>query len=163
VVFQVEAFSINAKAANFLSGLISAGNASLPTGFFVLDSKLHFCDHVPKSFSTKSCIIIWDGESGGTGNTTSAVDSGNGGINFVTSSAPTAATAPTVRAFIEDIDTRSHQDKRFLPKPQLNVGEVHRTTTADRIGVNLESLELNGKDIKLDNECLVVLNSPVQT
>jgi len=167
LVFQAQAFSVNAQAGNFLSDLISTGNLSLPTGFFVLDSKLHFCDHVPTSFSARSCEIIWDGENGGTGNATFAFDSGNRSTNSVASSAPTTTihlspSAPTVHALVNNVNTR-HQDKRFLPKPQVDVDEYHRTSVNGRTVVNLENLEINGKVVNLETECLVALNWPVQT
>jgi len=179
VIFQAQAFSINAQAETFLSGLITTGNLSLPRGFFVLDSKLHFCDHVPKTFSTESCQIVWDGEIGGTGNMTSASLSGNRSTESVTSLIPmttislaptttvvltpttttTLTTTPTAHA-LRDVNTQSHYDKRFFPQPQLKVGGYSRTSSNGQTGVRLE---VNGEDITLDSKCLVNLGWPVQT
>jgi hypothetical protein len=80
VVFQAQGYIINEQADLFLSGLIRAGNASISPGFFVLGSQLRFCDHVPKSFSTESCQVVWDGAVGGTGNNTFASGSGNSSV-----------------------------------------------------------------------------------
>ncbi|TDL28868.1 hypothetical protein BD410DRAFT_738658 [Rickenella mellea] len=59
VVFQVQAFSINAEAAAFLTGIIKQGDA-LDNGFAVMDaSGLRFCHTPPTSFSTQSCELVW--------------------------------------------------------------------------------------------------------
>ena len=178
VVFQAQAFSINAQADHFLSGLISTGNLSLPTGFFVLDSKqLHFCDHVPRTYSTKTCQVVWDGEIVGTGNTTSTSQPDQeGGVTSPTPTTtissvptttivltPTPTTTLAARALVQDVDTRTHRDKRFLPHPQLKVGGYHRTSSSGQASVRLTGLEINGEDITLDSNCLVNLEWPVQT
>jgi hypothetical protein len=162
VVFQAQAFSINVQADHFLSGLISKGNISLPTGFFVLDSELHFCDHVPNNFSTESCKIVWDGEIGGTGKRTKSVTSLTPTTTVVRTTTTLTAT-PTARALVGVVGTQSHHDKRFLPQPQLNISGYHRTSSKGQIGVKLTGLEINGKNITLDNKCLVNLMWPVQT
>jgi hypothetical protein len=173
VVFQAQAFSINLQADHFLSGLISTGNLTLPTGFFVLDAKLHFCDHVPTNFSTDSCQIVWDGEIGGTGNNTNPVTSltPTTTISLVPTTTvvrtPTTTTTltetPTAHALVRDVGTQSHHDKRSLHQPQLDVGGFHRTSSDGQTGVRLTGLEINGKDITLGSECLVSLMWPVQT
>ena len=178
VVFQAQAFSINAQADTFLSGLINTGNLSLPRGFFVLDStKLHFCDHVPKTINTESCQIVWGGKIGSKRNTT-ASPSGNRSTESVTS--PTTAipftltttvlptitkpaVIPTVRALVQNVSTQSHYDKRFLPRPQISVNGTQRTSSNGQTGVRLASLEIGGEDITLDNKCLVNLKWSVQT
>jgi hypothetical protein len=149
VVFQAQGYSINEQADLFLSGLIRTGNASLSPGFFVLGSQLRFCDHVPKSFSTDSCQVVWDGADGGTGNGTSISAPGNS-----TAQAPTG-----------ELGARSRNDKRALPQPHndTHTAKAHRTPLNGQIGVTLKGFELNGEDVTLDESCLVVLNWPVQT
>jgi hypothetical protein len=167
VVFQAQAFSINVQADHFLSGLISTGNISLPTGFFVLDSKLHFCDHVPNNFSTASCQIVWDGEIGGTGNSTKSVASLTPMTTISLAPTTTVVRTPTTTTTLVATPTanalQSHHDKRFLPQPQPNVGGFNRTSSNGQTGVTLTGLEINGKNITLDNKCLVNLMWPVQT
>jgi hypothetical protein len=180
VVFQAQAFSINVQADNFLSGLIRTGNLSLPTGFFVLDStKLHFCDHVPNTFSTESCQVVWDGEIGGTGNVTSDSLSGTESVNSPTPSTssslapkPTVVRTPTItsltvtptaHALVHNVSTQSHHDKRLLPQPQINVNGTHLTSSNGQTGVRSVSLEVGGQDINLSSSCLVNLKWPVQT
>ena len=156
VVFRAQAFSINVQADNFLSGLISTGNISLPTGFFVLDSELHFCDHLPSNSSTKSCQIVWGGEIGDTDNSTTSVTP----LTLTTTVSVTSLTAtPTAQALVRDVGTQSHHDKRFLPR----VDGYRRTSSHGQTGVKLTSLEIDGKDITLDSKCLVNLMWPVQT
>ncbi|THH29726.1 hypothetical protein EUX98_g4461 [Antrodiella citrinella] len=59
IVFQVQAFTINAKAATFLSSIIAQGNATGP-GFAVLGgSNLEWCTSVPSTTDTSSCSVIW--------------------------------------------------------------------------------------------------------
>jgi hypothetical protein len=179
VVFQAQAFSINLQADNFLAGLVRTGNASLPPGFFVLGSQLRFCDHVPTSFSTESCQVVWDG--GGTGNATSS--SGGSGNSSVSSSARMNTTSPSptsvahitptatmhaeifvAHSIAEDLDALSLFDKRrSLPHPQVEIVEIDRTSSGGRTAVRLEGFENNGEDVILDNKCLVALNWPVQT
>lgn len=146
MVFQAQGYSINEQADLFLSGLIRTGNASLSPGFFVLGSQLRFCDHVPKSFSTDSCQVVWDGAVGGTGNATSVSRPGNS-----TAQAPTG-----------DLGARSPNDKSVLPQ-QVDIPKFHSTPLNGQIGVTLEGFGLNGEDVTLDESCLVVLNWPVQT
>ncbi|TFY71140.1 hypothetical protein EVG20_g1872 [Dentipellis fragilis] len=62
VVFQVQAFSINANAATFLYGLIEQGNATVP-GFFVLGRDLRYCDQPPNTLSARTCQQVWAGTS----------------------------------------------------------------------------------------------------
>jgi len=173
VVFRAQAFSINVQADNFLSGLIRTGNISLPTGFFVLNSELHFCNHVPRNFSTKSCQVVWGGKIGRTDNSTTSVTSltQTTTISLVPETtvvrSPTTTTTltatPTADALVRDLGTQSHHDKRLLPRPQLNVGGYHRTSSNGQTGVMLKGLETNGKNITLDSKCLVNLMWPVQT
>ncbi|KAI0786109.1 hypothetical protein C8Q75DRAFT_304199 [Abortiporus biennis] len=58
VVFQAQAFSINAQAASFLGGIIAQGNASTQ-GFAVLGPDLRICDDVPNTLSASSCPVAW--------------------------------------------------------------------------------------------------------
>ncbi|KAI0274892.1 hypothetical protein BC834DRAFT_978153 [Gloeopeniophorella convolvens] len=102
VVFQVQAFTINKQAADFLTGIIDTGDA-LPRGFFVLGSQLRFCDHVPNSFSVSSCQLVWNGTIANSTNdaSTSLLVGSNNDLGFssVTSSVSVAtsssAEAPT--------------------------------------------------------------------
>src|SRR5713226_5275144 len=155
VVFQAQAFPINAQADNFLSGLIRAGNLSLPTGFFVLDSKLRFCDHVPNSLNTKSCQIVWDGEIHGKRNTTSVSGSGSrtNSTNTDTSFTP-MATIPRLPS-----TTVVHTTITLNSTPTATTHAL----TDSHPNKRLQSLKINGKNITLNNRCLVVLNWPVQT
>ncbi|KAI0004096.1 hypothetical protein BJV74DRAFT_423884 [Russula compacta] len=187
VIFQAEAFSINTQATDFLSGLVHAGNASLP-GFFVLGSQLRFCDHVPKSLSTESCQVVWDGVISGTGNaTTTSVtpstistpaqrvtpsSSSSRSSTSVTSSAPSPtnrnATGPT---FVETPTTdpspeatilNLFNDKRsFLPQPQVDFVDYSPISLNGQTA--LRGLGPNGTNVILDHRCLVTLNWPVQT
>jgi hypothetical protein len=61
VVFQAQAFYINAEAADFLASITEQGNAIDPNSFYVFGDDLRLCHGVPKSFSTSSCQVIWDG------------------------------------------------------------------------------------------------------
>ncbi|KLO19986.1 hypothetical protein SCHPADRAFT_863681 [Schizopora paradoxa] len=59
LIFQVQAFSINAQAADFLYGIIVQGQAFDP-GFAVASpDDLRFCDSVPANLSTAECQVIW--------------------------------------------------------------------------------------------------------
>jgi len=59
LVFQVQAYLINAQAANFLYGVIEQGQAFDP-GFAVISpDDLRFCDSVPDNLSTAACQVIW--------------------------------------------------------------------------------------------------------
>ncbi|KAJ3486147.1 hypothetical protein NLI96_g4437 [Meripilus lineatus] len=60
VIFQSQAFAINADAAHFLSSVIQRGNASI-SGFAVLGPDLRMCDEVPTGLDASSCPIIWNG------------------------------------------------------------------------------------------------------
>ncbi|KAI0067923.1 hypothetical protein BV25DRAFT_1876789 [Artomyces pyxidatus] len=95
VVFQVQAFSINLQAANFLYGLVEEGHATAH-GFFVLKKKLHYCEQVPSTLSTNSCQIVWNGTvtnaTTGTLNTAAYIGSGNSSSSASpTSSVPTSS------------------------------------------------------------------------
>lgn len=60
VILQVQAFTSNAQAADFLWKLVLQGNARDP-GFAVMGpNDLRFCDQIPSSFSTESCQVIWN-------------------------------------------------------------------------------------------------------
>ncbi|KIM85451.1 hypothetical protein PILCRDRAFT_817474, partial [Piloderma croceum F 1598] len=62
VIFQIQAFSINDQAGSFLYSVVIQGNATDPNGFPVLgENDLRMCDHVPSSFSTSSCRVVWNG------------------------------------------------------------------------------------------------------
>ncbi|KAH8120511.1 hypothetical protein DFH11DRAFT_1757718 [Phellopilus nigrolimitatus] len=59
VTLQIQAFSFNAQAANFLWHLVTQGNAADP-GFAVLtEDGLRFCEDVPSNLSAASCQLIW--------------------------------------------------------------------------------------------------------
>ncbi|EJD04260.1 uncharacterized protein FOMMEDRAFT_133567 [Fomitiporia mediterranea MF3/22] len=59
VVFQIQAFTINARAADFLWHLVTQADARDP-GFAVFgDDELRFCETVPDSFLISSCQQIW--------------------------------------------------------------------------------------------------------
>ncbi|KAI5123715.1 hypothetical protein M0805_000309 [Coniferiporia weirii] len=59
VVFQIQAFTINAQAANFLWQLVLQGNAADP-GFAVMSpNDLRFCETAPTDLSSATCRVIW--------------------------------------------------------------------------------------------------------
>ncbi|EPQ61083.1 hypothetical protein GLOTRDRAFT_113542 [Gloeophyllum trabeum ATCC 11539] len=63
IVFQVQAFTINAQAEAFLNNIIARGNATGP-GFPVFNGEeLRWCNTVPENSSTESCQPIWNGSS----------------------------------------------------------------------------------------------------
>jgi hypothetical protein len=73
-----------------------------------------------------------------------------------------AATLIEIPALTEDLDALPHHDKRFLPQPQVDIDEFHRTSSNGRIAVSLKGFRHDGEDVTLDNKCLVALNWPVQ-
>ncbi|KAH8997468.1 hypothetical protein EDB92DRAFT_2061794 [Lactarius akahatsu] len=175
VVFQVQAFSVNKQAADFLSGLIHTGDAAL-SGFFVLGSQLHFCDHVPNSLSTDSCRVVWNGTIGGTGDSRSdglKLGSGNNAtLTFTSSITPTSSLIPS------STSTRAHSSstprstsephlftskRAFAPKPQIDIANFSAIALNGQTGVTLQGFGFGGKNVTLDNKCLVALNWPVQT
>ncbi|CAL1696283.1 unnamed protein product [Somion occarium] len=75
VIFQIQAYTINDSAVNFLSGIIAQGNASQP-GFAVLGPDLRWCSTVPNTVDASSCPIVWQGinnVAGGAQNVASAL------------------------------------------------------------------------------------------
>jgi len=64
VIFQAQAFHINAEAADFLASITEQGNAIDPDAFYVFANDLRLCHGMPKTFSTSSCQVIWDGRVG---------------------------------------------------------------------------------------------------
>jgi len=153
VVFQAQAFSANARADNALSTFIRASNGTgrftLPTGFFVLDSKLHLCEHVPRTISTKSCLVVWSRETGG--NSTKSVTS-------LTPTSTTSFAPTTTAAAFKNVGSQSPHDNRS----QLDLGGSHQNTSSnDNDGV--EVVDENGTDFTLDGKCLVNLAWFVQT
>ncbi|TFK57635.1 hypothetical protein OE88DRAFT_1651480 [Heliocybe sulcata] len=62
IVFQVQAFTVNAQAESFLQNIITQGNAT-GTGFPVFGNDLRWCNTVPSDTSAKSCQVIWNGQS----------------------------------------------------------------------------------------------------
>jgi len=87
IIFQVQAFAINAQAADFLFKLIVQGDAFDP-GFSVMSpNDLRFCDSVPASFSTASCQVVWRAGATGNGSVTTSV--------YGTSESATSSTSTT--------------------------------------------------------------------
>jgi len=180
VILQAHAFSMNKQAANFLSTLIHTGNASLP-GFFVLGSKLHFCDHVPKAISTDSCKVVWNGTIVGTGNMESTVSTPIQQPEASTSSYSQSSTAvtpssPSHTPVIHKTTTNSTKnstahtsaaytsdDRRSLRVPQIDIAAIIPTSSNGQTNVMLQGFPVNGKNATLDSKCLVALNWPVQT
>lgn len=60
VSLQVHAFSINARAANFLWNIVQESD-SATEGFTVLKEGLWECNSIPSSLSVSSCNVIWSG------------------------------------------------------------------------------------------------------
>lgn len=152
VIFQAHAFRINKQAGDFLTGLIDAGNASLP-GFFVLGPQLSYCDHVPKALSTESCLVIWNGTSPGTGirrsNTTSSTSTT---LSVQATSTPPSHTTVTDEADYVVEKRAVGSSPEFLPI----------ASSDGQISVRLQGLPSIG-NVTLDNDCLRALNWPVQT
>ncbi|KAH7915129.1 hypothetical protein BJ138DRAFT_201706 [Hygrophoropsis aurantiaca] len=61
VIFQIQAYSINVQAINFLSSITEQANTTDPDAFFVLGSDLRLCEQVPTTGGTSSCQVLWDG------------------------------------------------------------------------------------------------------
>jgi hypothetical protein len=138
---------------------------------------------VPETISTESCQIVWNGGIGDAGNTTSDSLSGNRSTESVILFTPTTTTSlaptttvvgtptitttltltPTAHALVKNVSTQSHHDKRFLPRPQINVNGTQPTSSNGQTSVKLATLEVSGEDITLDRKCLVNLKWPVQT
>lgn len=60
VALQIQAFSINAQAANSLYNVLVQGNAAV-NGFAVYDGDLRFCNRIPSTLDASSCQVVWDG------------------------------------------------------------------------------------------------------
>lgn len=63
LVFQIQAFMINAEAAATLYQITFQGNAT-NAGFPVLGRDLRICSTVPRSQNANSCPVFWDGTPG---------------------------------------------------------------------------------------------------
>jgi len=170
VVFQAQGYSINEQADVFLSGLIHKGNATLSPGFFVLDSQLRFCDHVPKNFSTDSCQIVWNGTIADAKVTKAASKSRNSSISHVTSIDRKITASPSPTPAVQSSPTISlievpnaHPPSEDLAVPQANMVEYRRTPLNSRAVGSLKDVQLDGKNLTLSHNCLVALNWPVQT
>ncbi|KAI9511762.1 hypothetical protein F5148DRAFT_1274103 [Russula earlei] len=172
MVFQAQAFYINKAAADFLTGLIYAGNAFLP-GFFVLDSQLHFCDHVPKTLSTQSCHIVWNGTIVSTGNSSSALSAPLSPSSllseFFNTTSPSARivvhsteTTP-ISAQIPTADSSSNDKRIFLRDDHIDTTVALPVQLNNKTGVVLPGFGTNGTNTTLDHRCLVALHWPVQT
>jgi len=163
VVFQFQAFSVNIQAADFLSGLIDTGNATF-SGFFVLDSQLHFCNHAPASFSTKSCQIVWNGTIVGASDGRSDAGSGSNSSLTPLSARPSSHIPPSTRT--PSSSTHSSRLARFTGKraffAKVDVASFSPITLNGQTGVNLQGFGNDGQNVTLDHQCLVALNWPVQ-
>lgn len=160
LVFQAHAFTINKQAADFLSGLIYAGNASLP-GFFVFGSgsQLYFCDHVPTTLSTESCMLVWNGT------ISAATGASRLSVLRKTSTIPSTDPITIVERGVHTTNSRAFdlfKAKRFLPRPQVDLVDYRPVTTNGSTGVSLQGFGSTGI-VTLDSKCLVALNWPVQT
>ena len=150
VVFQAHAFTINRQAADLLTGLIDSGNASLP-GFFVLGSQLSYCDHVPKTLSTESCVVIWNGTSPETEERRFAFPGSNTTSSIATTLSIQPTSPPRSPNTVTDERRAVNSSPEFQPVP-----------SDGRISVRLQGLPSIG-NVTLDNDCLRALNWPVQT
>jgi len=65
VVFQSQAFSINAQAADFINDLVSQGNATQPGFMVASNGQLHMCSVVPASINANDCQLMWQMDSSG--------------------------------------------------------------------------------------------------
>ncbi|KAF8592010.1 hypothetical protein K439DRAFT_1379802 [Ramaria rubella] len=62
VILQVQAFSINASAANTLWELVQRANETQEAnGFAILSNDLRICYTVPNSINADDCTVIWNG------------------------------------------------------------------------------------------------------
>jgi hypothetical protein len=167
LVFQAHAFTINKQAADLLYGLVYIGNASLP-GFFVFSSgsQLHFCDHVPKSLSTESCTLVWNGRNGTNSTSTGAslfsVFENDIPSAIVERGVHTTTNFPNSPAFdgsTVTLDLNSFKAKRFLRQPRVNLADYSPVQRNGSLVVSLGST----RNVTLERNCLLALNWPVQT
>lgn len=91
LVFQTQAFTINARAADFLHSIVRGGDAQVPGFFQVVGDSLRYCDHVPHKISAASCQVVWNGTSVQSTNAQGAVQNGNSSSNSYGSSSSSAS------------------------------------------------------------------------
>jgi len=96
VILQVQAYTINLAADDFLVSITDQGNASASNGFFVLQNDLLFCDQVPNTLSTSSCQVIWGGGSISGNSISSSVNTSIDNVASDSSSTPTSAITSTL-------------------------------------------------------------------
>jgi len=60
IALQIEAFTINANAANFLFNIVEQGNA-ISTDVPVLGADLRLCHDLRLNLSTAACPVVWNG------------------------------------------------------------------------------------------------------
>lgn len=59
-LLQGEATVINARAADYLYDIVTAGNASA-AGFYTYgNGELRYCDYVPKKVDASGCTLVWE-------------------------------------------------------------------------------------------------------
>ncbi|KAL5535245.1 hypothetical protein ACEPAF_3339 [Sanghuangporus sanghuang] len=94
LVFQIQAFSTNARAANFLWHLVTQANTADP-GFSVFsDDELRFCESVPDGITTASCQLIWAAAKNN-GNSERSGESGSSTTSLVEPSGPSSSSSST--------------------------------------------------------------------
>jgi len=187
VIFQAQAFSINAQAASFLYSILIQGNATDPNGFTVLGKQdLRLCTNVPSSFSASSCSVLWNGTalsdntvySNGafktigdpTSTTLTALTSASG---VLTSAAvQTQNVAPARSKFKTETDDVKNADavtKTLIVFTSPTAvassnGKEKRDQIPTRSGtirVKINGVGFKNQDVTLDRTCLWALNYPV--
>ncbi|KAH9982718.1 hypothetical protein BGW80DRAFT_1161076 [Lactifluus volemus] len=170
IFFQSQEFFINQHAADFLTHLTGIGNATFQ-GFFVLDSQLHLCTHVPSTISTKSCQVVWNGTIIGSAHADADTSPYTSSIIPVTTTSsdstipvPSSTTLVSSPATTTSTDRdHDHSDRRQVVSKSPHSKEIAIVGPDNKTSVVLEGFGRNGQNVTLDHKCLVALNWPLQT
>ncbi|KAF7978901.1 hypothetical protein HWV62_44415 [Athelia sp. TMB] len=186
VAFQIQAFSINRQAASFLYSILLQGDATDPNGFFVLSpSGLRMCDHVPSTFSTDTCEVIWNGTNLGSSyalgsapnlswaNTPNSQAPSTLSATY-TSSQISSATATTITAAASvitstvssvtsnpvEITINGTKFTEFDKRSDVGDGSIPASSIDGQIQVQINGQGWDNKSVTLDRTCLWALNYP---
>jgi hypothetical protein len=169
IFFQSQEFFINQHAADFLTHVTGIGNATFQ-GFFVLDSQLHLCTHVPSTISTKSCQVVWNGTIIGSAHADADTSPYTSSIIPVTttssdSTIPVPSSTTLVSSPATTTSSRHHPDSDRIQvvSKSLHSKEISIVGPDNKTSVVLEGFGRNGQNVTLDPKCLVALNWPLQT
>jgi len=190
VIFQAQAFAINAQAASFLYSILIQGNATDPNGFTVLGKQdLRLCNNVPSSFSTSSCRVLWNGTAlndnvvfsnstafkavaDPTSSTTLSHSTTLTSASGVLTAVPTQNVAPTgntLKPNTNDVNNANAVTKTILTTPTTvafgdgdgNEKRDQYATPSGVVHVRINGIGFNNRDVTLDRTCLWALNYPV--